>query len=102
MNEISIITGGANGADKLAERLAKEKGIRCEVIKADWRTHGRTAGPIRNHNMAKAAGTDGRLLAYWDGESPGTGNMVNTARRMGLYVEIVRTTECEAEQLTLL
>ena len=52
--------------------------------------------------MAKAAGADGRLLAFWDGQSPGTTGMIKQARSVGLHVEIVRTTEAETEQLTLL
>ena len=103
ISQITIISGGANGADKLAEQLAKENGIRLEVMKADWQVHGNSAGHIRNNAMAKAAGTDGRLLAFWDGESRGTEGMIKQARNAGLHVEIVRVSE-EAEiveQLTL-
>jgi hypothetical protein len=90
--ELTIISGGAAGADKLAERLAKETGIACRIMKADWEAHGKSAGQIRNNAMAKAAGPapDGRLLAYWDGESPGTEGMIRSAKRAGLHVEIVR------------
>ena len=34
-DQITIITGGANGADKLAKQMAKRYHIRCEVIRAD-------------------------------------------------------------------
>jgi hypothetical protein len=101
--QLTIISGGANGADKLAERLAKENGIGLQVMKADWEAHGKSAGHIRNNAMAKAAGTDGRLLAYWDGESRGTAGMIKQARNAGLHVEIVRIPgeSAMAEQLTL-
>ena len=86
---ITIITGGAAGADKLAERLAREEGHGLIVMQADWQTHGKKAGPMRNAAMAKEAGPEGRLLAYWDGESPGTANMIGQAKHHGLKVEIV-------------
>jgi hypothetical protein len=48
---ITIINGGARGADRLSSRYAREYG--CEVIEvpADWATHGRAAGPLRNQAM---------------------------------------------------
>ena len=88
-DRITIITGGASGADRLAVQLAKEENIRIEIIKADWRTHGKAAGPIRNRVMAEAAAPDGRLLAYWDGKSPGTADMIKQARRVGLKVQTI-------------
>lgn len=39
---------------------------------ADWDTHGRAAGPIRNRQMAEYAD---QLLLIWDGKSPGSHNM---------------------------
>ena len=98
---VTIISGGANGADKLAERLAKENGLHCKVMRADWQANGKSAGHIRNAEMVKAVGADGHLLAFWDGQSPGTAGTIKQARHAGLHVEIVRTAEDEAEQLTL-
>ncbi len=37
------------------------------------------------------AGT--HLLAFWDGESPGTKHMISAAERRGLKVHVVRYTE---------
>ena len=99
VGRLTIISGGARGADKLAERLAKENGLKCDVMPADWKAQGRAAGQIRNAEMAKAAGADGRLLAFWDGQSSGTAGMIKQARSAGLRVEVVRTVE--DEQLTL-
>ena len=101
--KVTIISEGARGADKLAERLAKENGLRCEVMNADWKTYGRSAGPIRNAEMEKAAGTGGRLLAFLDRGSRGTASMIKQAQNAGLHVEVVRIVleDDEAEQLTL-
>ena len=41
--------------------------------------------------MAKFASESGSgtLIAFWDGESRGTKNMIDTARRYGLHVIVV-------------
>ena len=89
--EIEIVSGGANGADKLGERFAEEFGYSLAKFPADWDTHGRGAGIIRNKQMAKYAVSDkciGMLIAFWDGKSTGTKNMIETAIKldMGYYV----------------
>lgn len=43
--------GGARGADTLADKAAKARGIGVHVYKADWKTWGKAAGPIRNQQM---------------------------------------------------
>ena len=84
--EIEIISGGASGVDALGERFAKEHNLRLKVVPADWKTYGRSAGPRRNEQMARMAGT---LIAFWDGKSRGTKNMIDTAKRLGLRVKTV-------------
>ena len=39
-----ILSGGAKGADALAERYAEEKGMDIEIFKADWKRYGKGAG----------------------------------------------------------
>lgn len=51
--EIVLIHGGAYGADKAASGWAKSKGVRQVECKADWKGHGKFAGPIRNTMMVK-------------------------------------------------
>src|SRR5574343_1294705 len=50
-----VISGCAKGADLCGEEWAKSRGIPVEQFPADWKTHGRAAGPIRNEQMAKVA-----------------------------------------------
>lgn len=71
-DELIIVSGGANGADKIGERYAAEFDIPLERYPADW-SMGKKAGIIRNQQMADIA--DG-LLAFWDGTSNGTWNMI--------------------------
>lgn len=84
---VIIVSGHATGADSLGERYASEKGLSVELHPADWAKHGRAAGPIRNEEMALVADA---LIAFWDGQSRGTKNMIDTANAKGLKVAIVR------------
>ena len=58
-----------------------------QIYRADWETHGRAAGPIRNRKMAENASA---LIALWDGASRGTKNMIETAQKKGLLVYVKR------------
>ena len=84
--KIIIISGTAPGADQLGERYAKEKGYKLECYPADWGHYGKAAGPVRNMNMAKVA--DG-VIVFWDGESSGTKNMIETAKAKNIPCTVV-------------
>lgn len=87
LEDIVIVSGHASGADSLRERYAQERGFQLETYPADWQAHGRAAGPIRNAKMANVAHA---LIAFWDGKSRGTKNMIETARKYNLKVAVVR------------
>jgi len=78
-----VVSGTAIGADQHGEAWAKLCGLAVERYPADWKLHGKAAGPIRNRQMAENA--EG-LIAIWDGESRGTKNMIDTAKSLGLRV----------------
>lgn len=80
-----IVSGGAKGVDTLGELWAAENDVPVALFPADWDYHGKKAGPIRNRQMAEYADA---LIAFWDGESRGTGNMIKQAKSMGLSVTI--------------
>ena len=89
--QIEIVSGGASGADKLGERFAEEFGYSLAKFPADWDKYGKGAGIIRNKQMAKYAVSDkciGMLIAFWDGKSRGTKNMIEIAINLdiGYYV----------------
>lgn len=73
-----IVSGGAKGADALAERLAREQKLSITVIKPDWQQHGRAAGPIRNRDIVDAVDM---VIAFWDGQSKGTKSALDYARK---------------------
>lgn len=69
-----IVHGGAKlGADAMAARVAKELGIKQEVHEADWDKGGKSAGFKRNAKMREIADY---TLAFWDGVSNGTADMI--------------------------
>lgn len=86
-NEIEIVSGTASGIDRLGERYAKEKGYQLTLFPCRWNLYGKSAGPYRNLEMAKYADA---LVAFYDGSSPGTTNMINTARKLNLKIRIIK------------
>jgi len=84
-----FISGGCRGVDTLAERFCKLHNYPIKVFEADWATHGKKAGYLRNKQMAEYAAEDnGMLIAFWDGESKGTKMMVDLAMKNGLTVHV--------------
>lgn len=87
---IVIITGDANGADQSGNRYAYDRGYTLRKFPAEWRKYGRAAGPIRNAQMMDfAKETHPVLVAFWDGKSRGTKNMIDTAKREGASVYVI-------------
>lgn len=86
----TIICGMARGADMVGYTLAKKYDLPLKEFPADWNSFGKSAGYIRNKEMAKYASEHGNgvLLAFWDGESKGTKHMINLAREYELEVHI--------------
>lgn len=78
-----VIHGGARGADTHAGWAATAVDIPVAVYPADWATHGRRAGPIRNAQML-AEGRPDAVLAFPGGR--GTADMVRQARAAGVPV----------------
>lgn len=79
--DLVIISGGAPGADELARILVKTFTIEYEEYAADWKKHGRAAGPIRNQKMLDEGKPD-CVLAMPGGR--GTADMVRRAKEAGI------------------
>lgn len=75
------------GADRAGEAWAHRRRIPVARFPADWDNHGYAAGPRRNTAMAQYADA---LLAFWDGKSRGTRDMISKASCHGLAVHVVR------------
>lgn len=78
-----VVCGCASGVDSMGRDWAKEQGIPVTEFPADWDTHGKAAGPLRNEQMAQYADA---LILVWDGKSPGSRSMLGLARRYGLTI----------------
>lgn len=81
INISEIVSGNAKGADALGEQFAFENNIPVKSFPANWGKHGRSAGPIRNKEMADYADI---LVAFWDGKSKGTKSMIELANKKEL------------------
>jgi hypothetical protein len=86
MNDITeVVSGCANGVDKLGERFARDHNIPISQFPANWKKYGKQAGYIRNQQMAMNADT---LIAIWDMKSKGTANMIEIAQSLNLQTFI--------------
>jgi hypothetical protein len=83
-----IIQGGASGADNGAKNWAKSEDIKCIEFKADWKKHGKAAGPIRNRRMLEVGKPD--VVCAFEG-CRGTANMMKQAYEYGVPVITMRT-----------
>lgn len=83
---IIIISGGARGADTFGEKYAQDEGFSLEVFPANWNKFGKSAGFIRNEQMAEIADA---LIAFWDGKSHGTKHMIEIMENKKLLVRVV-------------
>ena len=72
--DIEIVSGTAKGADKMGEHYASVRGFAVKQFPANWDSHGKAAGYIRNVEMGNYCDI---AIIFWDGESRGTKHMIN-------------------------
>jgi len=83
-----IVHGDAMGPDRIAGQFASVLGMTVEPHPAEWDRLGGRAGPIRNEKMA-LLGAD-LCIAFWDGASKGTKDMIDRCHVHEIPVEIHR------------
>lgn len=81
------VTDTPKGADRLAYQEAQKLGHPIECHPAMWQEHGKSAGFIRNEEMAAAGAV--LCVAFWDGRSNGTRHMMERAHSHEIPVEQV-------------
>jgi hypothetical protein len=84
--KLSIVSGMARGADLLAWEIAKEDGIQVYEYHVGWDGYGFGAGYCRSEIMVR---NSNGLLAFWDGTSKGTGNMIRVMQFLQKPVSVV-------------
>lgn len=89
-NPIEVVCGGASGADYLGSIWAMEKGYFITYFPADWTTHGKMAGFLRNKQMGMY--TDEAVI-FWDGESKGSKMMIDIMKKLKKPVSVIKYEE---------
>ena len=74
-----IVSGGTEGVDKLAEKFAKERGLKFKVITNDDPTE-------KSKEISEYVDA---LLAFWDCNSRGTAGIISSCTRKSKYVKII-------------
>jgi len=83
-----LVHGGAKGLDAMAAEWAEQRqGWAVEAHPADWRTHGRRAGPIRNAHMVSLGA--GLCLGFPMPGRRGTWDCIKKACDAGIPIRVV-------------
>ena len=82
-----IVSGGAAGADSMAEKFAKIHGIPTSIHLPDWKKYGRAAGIIRNKDIIAECDV---CFAFWDGSSRGTKNDIELCNKLNKTCHIIK------------
>lgn len=83
---LEIVSGGARGADNLGEQFAHEHKLPLRIFPADWNKYGKSAGMLRNQQMADYAAA---AIVFWDGKSRGSRNMILEMKKRSKPVKVV-------------
>ena len=89
---ITIVSGGADGADTLAKRYATDRKYKYIEFPAPWNDLGNKAGFIRNlfmHQFISQFQYRG-CVAFWDGKSKGTAHNFELSKRFNNPLRVVR------------
>jgi len=81
-----IVHGGARGADRMIGAAAEGLGYLVEVHIPDWASSRGRAGFIRNQLMVDLGAE--LCLAFWDGDSHGTRDLIARAKIAEIPTEI--------------
>lgn len=73
-----IVSGGAQGADTLAERFAAIYHIPTKIYYPNWKAYGKQAGHIRNASIVSKSDI---VIAFWDGSSRGTMSTIQLCKK---------------------
>ena len=81
-----IVSGGARGVDACAAEYARKNAIKLTEFLPDYGRYGRAAPIVRNKAIVEYAD---KVLAFWDGCSPGTRSVIEYAYRIGKPCEVI-------------
>lgn len=81
-----VVSGGAKGADTLGEAWAKKHKIVVNILKPDWKKHGKKAGVLRNTDIVNACT---HVVAFPSKLGKGTQDSIHKAKLQGKVMTIV-------------
>lgn len=84
-----VVTGGARGADTIAEQVARRMGLAVGVYPARWEEGGKGAGYRGNERMRDLPGVRGVLAFRMPGKSNGTDHIVRIAKDAGIPTSVI-------------
>ena len=70
---VEIVSGGAMGIDHFAEVYAFDRDYNLSILHADWKTHGTSAGVIRNKALVEYSD---KFIVFHDDKLRGTANVI--------------------------
>ena len=85
-NITELISGGAIGADTLAEQFAIKHSIPMSIFKLDWDVYGKSAGYKQNIQIIDTAD---EVIAFWDGISRGTARSLKRCKELKTPITII-------------
>lgn len=90
--KVVIVSGGANGADSLAERYASERKYQFIKFPAMWNELGNRAGFVRNEVMHQFISQFPHrgVVAFWNGRSKGTAHSFELSKKYSNPLRLVR------------
>lgn len=86
-NITMIVSGGAKGADTIAEAFADYHNIKKDIYRAHWNTYGKRAGYLRNVDIVE---NSDKVIAFWNGTSKGTNHTINLAKKQNKLLKIIK------------
>ncbi len=86
---ISVLVHGdcIRSPDILADKWARQNRVYRVPVPAEWQKHGKAAGPIRNADLIAICDV---LIAFWNGTSSGTRDIINQAKQTMTEIFVIR------------
>ena len=82
-----VVSGGAKGADSMAEEWAKSRGLETLIFLPEWKKYGRAAAIARNRQIIDSSE---KCIAFWNDACRGTRSSIELAKKKGIPVEIIQ------------
>lgn len=86
VKNLTIISGGAAGADRLAEIFAEKHSLPIVIYKPDWKLHGKAAGILRNTTIVDNSDL---IIAFPSRFGKGTQDTISKAKKKGTKLKVL-------------